>query len=115
MRNNHLFQKIALFYLLFFLLSNISFSQVKYRVYLFANTADITKNTEYFNQFNNLISSVQEPFTLILNGDLIKGSNPKKNTAADSIRVRTMLGSVAGLKQGEIIIVPGDRDWADSG
>jgi len=113
--NNPWYRKLTLLYLLFFLLSNIVFPQVKHRVYLSANTAEIKKNTEYFSQFKDLLSSEPEPFTLIINGDLIKGRHSAKISSSDSIQIKIMLESVAGLKQGDIIIIPGDRDWADSG
>jgi len=113
--NNPWYRKLTLLYLLFFIFSNIVFTQVKHRVYLTANTADIKKNVEYLYQFKNFLSSGSEPFTLVINGDIIKGRQSKKNSSSDSIRIRTMLESVADLERGNIIIIPGDRDWADSG
>jgi hypothetical protein len=54
---------------------------------------------------------INEPFTFILNGDLVKS----ELTEAHTIGIKTLLKSFSGFKKGEIVIVPGDRDWADSG
>ncbi len=92
MNQKILSRKLAVFFL-FHLMLNTAYSQVNHRVYLTANTADIKKNTEYFNHFKDLLSPGPEPFTLIINGDLIKGRHSKKNSTSDSIRIRTMLES----------------------
>lgn len=89
-------------------------SQVNHRVYLLGNTVDINLESEFYNNLAQLLNK-EDPFTVLINGDLIDTKTSKIPTSLDSLKIRKLLEVVAGLDNGQVIIIPGDRDWASSG
>ncbi len=89
-------------------------STVNYRVYLLGNTADIGLESDFYSHLASNLSE-SDPFTVVLNGDLIDSRNNKKPTSLDSLKIRKLLQAITKHKNGNVVIVPGDRDWASSG
>jgi len=117
--------KLKLYFSYFLLLTlcwNIltysTFSQdnrnVKHRVFLTANTADIKDHSEIYQSINDLLSKKSDPFTVLIDGDIISSKLDDKDYGKDSTRIKELLDAVASFKNGKVVIVPGDRDWADS-
>src|SRR5262245_28672838 len=88
---------------------------IKHRVYLTANTVDIGKDSNFYEALKKLLAAHDEPFSLLLNGDLVSTELTQANLATDSVRIRQLLETASVLTHGKVIIIPGDRDWADSG
>lgn len=88
---------------------------IKHRVYLAANTADIGENAKIYAELQAQLAAHPEPFSLIINGDLIAAELTNENIPADSAKIRKLLETAASCVNGKAIIIPGDRDWADSG
>ncbi len=85
-----------------------------HRVFVTANTADLSLDSPFYQALRKLLSQSDAPFTLVLNGDLIKGKHSPLLTTEDTLRIRQLLKATEGL-HGRVLIVPGDRDWAESG
>ena len=85
-----------------------------HRVFVTANTADLALDSPFYEELHGLLRQSDAPFTLVLNGDLIKGKHTPLLAAEDTLRMRKLLKVTKGL-DGRVIIVPGDRDWAESG
>ncbi len=94
--------------------TNAQTSQVHHRVYLLGNTVDINPESEFYNNLANLLNK-KDPITVLINGDLIDTKTSKKPTVLDSLKIRKLLEVAAGLDNAQVIIIPGDRDWASSG
>ncbi|MCP5063659.1 MAG: hypothetical protein GY936_14525 [Ignavibacteriae bacterium] len=105
------------FYILLLMISSRIISQnsqVDHRVYLTSNYVDIIEDGKFKTNLINTLTANDEPFTLIINGDLID-SNFKKNYRLDSVRIKNLLTEISKIENGKTIIIPGDRDWDDSG
>jgi len=106
-------------YLLFFITSCafnvwVHSQEIDHRVYLLGNTTDIGLESKFYDSFSNLMTP-NDPFTVIINGDLIDSKITGGPTVQDSLKIDKLLRSIAKFDNGKAIIVPGDRDWADSG
>jgi hypothetical protein len=103
----------------FHLVSTLVFSQsenkIIHRVFLTANTADISSNSNFIPAVGELLSKTNESFSLIINGDLITGKISDKNKEMLSQNLRRLFSTLTQFDNGKIIVIPGDRDWADSG
>jgi len=106
-------------FLIFNFLTTLVFSQINnpiiHRVYLTANTADISSKSFFIPALEKLLSQTNDSFSLIINGDLITGKISKKNEEQITENLRRLFGTIAKFDNGQIIILPGDRDWAESG
>lgn len=87
---------------------------VDHKVYLLGNTADLQKDSEFTKQLKALFPT-QMDFTVLLNGDLVDTSVSGEPTKDDLAKIRELLETVAAFPKGKVVIIPGDRDWADSG
>ena len=85
---------------------------IKHRIYLTGNTGDVKDHSEIYNSLNILLSQYDDPFTLLINGDLISSKLDDKAYGKDSTRIKELLDAVALFKNGKVVIIPGDRDWA---
>ncbi|TRX46450.1 BamA/TamA family outer membrane protein [Fulvivirga sp. M361] len=85
---------------------------VEHRVYLLGNTADLSENSTFIEQFKELLPR-KGPFTVVLSGDLINTDNLPSEQ--DITPVNKLLKALSGFEQGRTVIIPGDRDWANSG
>ncbi|MGS0524759.1 hypothetical protein ACU8V7_05690 [Zobellia nedashkovskayae] len=89
-------------------------SEVEHRVYLLGNTTDIELVSPFYDSLSELLSTT-DPFTVILNGDLINSGKTKEPTTQDSLKIDKLLRSITQHENGRVVIIPGDRDWANSG
>ena len=85
-----------------------------HRVFLLGNTADIDLDSNFYADFAQLVSKEAE-FTVLLNGDLVAGDSGSKLTPQDSLRIDKLLRPLSTFENGKVIIIPGDRDWNNSG
>jgi Omp85 superfamily domain len=82
-------------------------------VFLISNLVDVKNNDQFITRLEAIFNTKTEPFSVIINGDLVN-SKFDKNFKKDSIRIFKLLKSLSNYKNAKIIIVPGERDWADS-
>lgn len=106
--------KKSIFYLNLFLSFSFIFSQdisVTHRLFQTANLADLRKDSNFFIHLGQLLSQNNEPTTLLINGDLIKGDFGQR----DSLEIRRLISLTRDINNGQLLIISGDRDWDDSG
>lgn len=109
-------EKFIIFSFVLFI-SSIHFAQSakeNHSVFIFSNISDISDIEEFVGRFKEMLKSKNDPFSVIMNGDLIN-SFEKKGFAKDSIRLSYVLNELAKFEKGKIVIIPGDRDWDNSG
>ena len=85
---------------------------IDHRVYLLGNTADLAHDSKFYEQFSQLLP-VSEPFTVLLNGDLVDTHGLP--APEDLSKSRKLLEVVSHFDMGRVVIIPGDRDWSNSG
>lgn len=96
------------------------FSQEEHQIhhiFVIGNTADIPDEEllNYSAALHEMLAKVQDPFTLIYNGDLSRQKKFDQNALNyDSIRISTLV-SAAHFPNGRQILIPGDGDWLNSG
>ena len=107
------------FIILVFMESESLYSQdeakIFHRVYLTANTVDISSHSSFIPAVQKLLSGTEEPFSFIINGDLIEGKFSKKKSEKITQNLRKLFEQLTQFEKGQIVVIPGDRDWADSG
>lgn len=115
-RTKQIFRTATLSFLLTFGFSTIAVlaqpSSPIQRIWLIGNTADIQNDSDFFTHFRKNLENTVEPVHIIVNGDLIKSC---KGGEVPKLPVDMLLKSVAGLDQVSMTIIPGDRDWNNSG
>lgn len=84
---------------------------IDHKVFLLGNLPDIKDPEAFATRFTRLLKSVKEPYTILINGDLITGKPTGQNTQP----FKELLTKVNDISEGNIIIIPGDRDWDNSG
>ena len=106
------------FFILVFMGTESLYSQdeakIFHRVYLTANTADISSHSSFIPAVQKLLSGTEEPFFFIINGDLIEGKFSKKKSEKITQNLRQLFEQLTQFEKGQIVVIPGDRDWADS-
>lgn len=115
-RKNVLFYTFTILFL-YLNFSTIFFAQSKndnFSVYLISNISDISNIENFVESINDILTKKKNPFAIIINGDLIT-SLSKKNFKKDSLKLAYLLNELSKFEKGKIIIIPGDRDWDDSG
>ena len=104
-------KKILWLYLLLVLLpAGMRGQEVAHRVFLTGNLTDLDPESDFYTELGNQLTDTQEPFTLILNGDL----KPAGSSAVPA-PLRSLLLQVNATPNGRVLLIPGDRDWANSG
>jgi len=107
------------FFVIFYFFTSLVFSQnenpITHRVFLTANTADISSNSNFIPAIESLLAKTNESFSLILNGDLITGKISDKKEGDIIQNLRRLFSTVTQFDNGRVIVIPGDRDWAKSG
>ena len=83
------------------------------RLWLLGNTADIKADSDFFDHFRKALEDQNDPVHVLVNGDLIKNCGPDR--VPPKIPVEKLLKTVEGLGHVEMTILPGDRDWNNSG
>lgn len=87
-------------------------AQFSQRVFLLGNTGDLPANSQVYQDLRTMINRGTTPATVIINGDITDGA---MNFHEDSLKLAQMLSVVEGLQHVKLIIIPGDRDWGNSG
>ena len=104
-----------LFVLLLFSSTVIGQSKnLTHSLFLTSNIVDIKNINDFESEIEKILSKQSKPFTFIINGDLVN-SKFEKRFSKDSIRISNLLKKLSKFENGKFIIVPGDRDWDNSG
>ena len=82
-----------------------------HRVILLGNTADLSPESQFYQKLPKLLADEPGPATIVVNGDVITGT---ENPGQDSVKVQLLVSLVKELPHIQMVIIPGDRDWADS-
>ncbi|MDH3650364.1 MAG: metallophosphoesterase, partial [Saprospiraceae bacterium] len=82
-----------------------------YAVYNIGNVSDVSDMALFADRLSQLFASCQTDWTLLLTGDLIDNRR-NFNTAAE--RLDTLIQKVLADPRGNIVMIPGDRDWQES-
>ena len=111
--------KATLLFTVALIVCNLSYLQSQdnntgHRVFLLGNTADIDLDSSFYTDFSQLLST-EDAFTVLINGDLITGESGGKLGAQDSLRIDKLLRPLSQFENGKVVIIPGDRDWNNSG
>ena len=86
-------------------------NSVTHRLFAIANIADIDKSLTYFQHLDSLLSTREEPASLLINGDLINN----KIGEWDSLKISSLIELSKKLSKGKLLFLSGERDWDDSG
>jgi hypothetical protein len=78
----------------------------QYRVISIANTVDV-EYAGYYKHLTSYLNSIDSPYSIVVNGDITSSDN--------SSNVAMLLETLARSQADKIVIIPGDRDWDDSG
>ncbi|HFA51291.1 MAG TPA: hypothetical protein ENJ95_19940 [Bacteroidetes bacterium] len=96
----------------FLLAANTLFAQrTLHQVYMFGNFADVPDKPAFTQKLDKLLGRANAPFTLILNGDLVNAKIGKYDHQEQIEPVFKIADMVDKYEQGNLLIVPGDRDW----
>lgn len=82
---------------------------IQHQVITLANTADLGE--EDYNNLRLYLAEISIPTTLMVNGDVVSNGSDQQ----DSLTVGRLAGLVKGLPSITMVVLPGDRDWNDSG
>ena len=110
-----MFKQFSLIVLLLSFYAGICFPQeneVLHRVFLTGNLVDISDIDAFNTKVEEVLSGYSDPYTIILNGDLVSGQ-PEESVADFDFPFKKFLKKFNN-GNGKIIIIPGDRDWGDS-
>lgn len=88
--------------------------EASHSVYVISNLVDIHQSDQFISRVNKLLSAQKNSFTFIINGDIVNSKFNKK-FEEDSIRISNLLVALSKYEKGKVIIIPGERDWDDSG
>ncbi len=107
---------IQLQWVLCLLALNPLFSQSNFahRVFMFGNFTDVEDKPAFIQQLDQVFSETEMPFTLILNGDLVNVKIGKYDHQEQIEPILRVADKVEGYPNGNLIIVPGDREWNSS-
>lgn len=98
-----------------FLLASTNIAQaqpaVQHQVFMFGNLADVKDKPAFLSRLNQVFSETGSPFTLVLNGDLVKRKIGANDNDDQIEPIRSLANLVQKFPFGHLIIVPGDRDW----
>ena len=89
-------------------------ASIPHKVFLISNLADVPARNGYWDHLQQLLTSQSGPYTLVVNGDILTKSFDPANQE-DLGRIEHLVGLAQDLSQGRIVIIPGDRDWDNSG
>lgn len=89
-----------------------SISQV---IYLLGNTAINTIPEAHLEAFRQELRAQQNPFTIVHLGDIASNRGLDKNPEAATTRKLNKLLQLTANTKGNMLFVPGDKDWDNSG
>ncbi|MCB0577824.1 MAG: hypothetical protein KDD10_00755, partial [Phaeodactylibacter sp.] len=98
--------------LVFFLALAIAQAQPTQHIWLLGNTADLPSESPYWVQLRQELEQASKPVYLLIAGDLVPDCDGKSPPEA---RLQPLLELARGLEGVQVGLLPGDRDWADSG
>lgn len=87
-------------------------AQPTQHLWLLGNTADIPPGSPYWSQLRQELEQATKPVYLLIAGDIIPDCNGKEPPEAP---IEALLGLARGLEGVQMGMLPGDRDWANSG
>ncbi len=105
--------------LTFFLAIFLTFSSVaqsdsnNHQVIILGNIADVTEHDDFLNKLEARLTTFNYPFSVLLNGDIVD-----KNVSEEAdhlLLVKKIMDLIQQYSLGNLIILPGDRDWKNSG
>jgi len=85
-----------------------------HKIFLLGNLEKLDIESDYFKTLSSEINTAIEPYTVLINGDFVGPagiSNPPTPEEKNRIDALIALSS----KKGEVIFIPGDKEWDDSG
>ncbi len=100
--------------LIFFVFSSYAQSEFQdHQVIILGNIADVTEYDNFIEDLEVRLNVLDTPFTVILNGDIANNVVPK---GEDNLALAKRIMELMHTKDlGNLIILPGDRDWGSSG
>lgn len=81
------------------------------QVYLFGNLADVDDKAAFFQKLEKLFQQEKDSFTLILNGDFVDTQHGDAVLEEEMKSLYQLVDLLAKFKQGQMLLVPGDREW----
>ena len=100
--------------LLFSSIARAQSNKSNHSVFLTSNIVDVKNSVDFLSKIELILSKQTQTFSFIISGDLVN-SKFEKNFKNDSIRITNLLTNLSQFENGNFIIVPGDRDWDNSG
>ena len=99
----------------YFSAQNISAQEnhVIHRVFSTGNLTDISNINGFNERIENILAGNSDPYTFIINGDLISGEKGE-DLGNENQPFKIFLERFQNT-EGKIVIIPGDRDWQNSG
>ncbi|MDP2365954.1 MAG: hypothetical protein Q8M94_19555, partial [Ignavibacteria bacterium] len=105
----------VLFFLILFSTSiNFQSKDTGHSVFVISNIIDVEQPDQFISRINDLLSGQKSNFTFIINGDIVD-QKFNKTYEQDSIRIKSLLTALSKFEKGKFIIIPGERDWDNSG
>lgn len=106
--------KIKQFFTLLLFLPLLSFGQATedaHRIFVLGNFVDITNQPLFQKNLSNLFAQSEQPFTLVLNGDLVNRKMGDANNDDLLVPLRQLMDLIGEYPKGSILMTVGDRDW----
>ncbi|MBK7379998.1 MAG: hypothetical protein IPJ03_13480 [Ignavibacteriales bacterium] len=105
---------ISLFVILISLTVKPQTKETDHDVFVISNITDVTDIDSFLLKLKTVLAEQDKKFSVIINGDLVN-SDFEKDYATQSARVKYFLTELSKYDKGQFILVPGDRDWDNSG
>ncbi len=84
-----------------------------HQIIILGNIGDVTEIEAFIKNFDTRLNELQSSFTVLLNGDI---SNNKAGDSENHLALaKKIMDLVHSKNLGNLIILPGDRDWKNSG
>ena len=107
MKNNYF--TFLLLFLPFFI--NGQNAKNMHPIFLLGNFVDISEQAVFQQNLNQLFEKNNQPFMLILNGDLVNRKMGDANNDDLLLPIRNLIDLVENFPNGSLLFVVGDRDW----
>ena len=113
MKNNDFLKKRQAATIFFFLLIHSLRAQPVplHQVFVFGNLADVDDMPAFLGQLGRVFDEADAPFTLLLNGDLVRDKIGETDRKEQIEPIFQLARLVQKYPAGQLIILPGDRDW----
>ena len=87
--------------------------EIAHQVYFFGNLVD-RPEPAFMDRLKQTLLQNENPFTLILNGDLTDEKFDSKAPEQQLDQLWEIMAWMEKSKKGQLLIIPGDRDWKNS-